>query len=50
MRVNRPKSYRKYNNSYQNNFSKTSSGFYKLNNNIDNNSKNLDYFQVVHML
>ena len=41
MRINRPKSYIKSNNSYQNNFSKTSSGFYKINDNIENNSKKL---------
>ena len=44
MRINRPKSYIRYNNSYQNNFSKTSSGFYKVNNNIDNNSKKYRIF------
>ena len=41
MRINRPKSYIKTNNSFQNNFSKTSSGFYKINDNIEINSKKL---------
>ena len=40
MRINRPKSYARYNNNTsQNNFSKTSTGFFKLENN-----KNLRLF------
>ena len=40
MRINRPKSYTKYNNnSFQNNFSKTTTGFYKIDNN-NNSNKN----------
>ena len=38
MRINRPKSYTRYNNiSFQNNFSQTSSGFFRISNNNDNN-------------
>ncbi len=40
MRMNRPQSYTRYNNIFINNFSKTSTGFFKSNNTNNNSSKN----------